>query len=107
MSLVAGNTVSMFSLGTFGGLGVASLAGGLIAGALGWRTIFLISIEASLLAYWWTRRTPWIRPEPISRRSWCRTATSESHTRMRAITARRARATLRAPAARVGSRNLC
>lgn len=56
--------VSMFSLGTFGGLGVASLAGGLIAGALGWRTIFLISIAASLLAYWWTRRTPWIRPEP-------------------------------------------
>lgn len=56
--------VSFFSLGTFGGLGVASLTGGLISGFLGWRSIFIASIVAAVIALFLTRHTPPLRPEP-------------------------------------------
>lgn len=50
--------VSFFSIGTFGGSGLTSLFGGLLAASIGWRSIFYLSIAAALLALYLTRRTP-------------------------------------------------
>lgn len=53
--------VSFFSIGTFGGLGLASLIGGAIASSIGWRSIFVVSIAVAVLALFLTRATPVIR----------------------------------------------
>lgn len=42
--------VSMWSIGSFGGAGLAAFVGGLTATTLGWRWIFVFSIVVSLLA---------------------------------------------------------
>lgn len=44
--------LSYWSFGSWGGGGVATLAGGLIATTLGWRWIFVISILVALIAMW-------------------------------------------------------
>lgn len=59
--------VSFFSVGTFGGLGVASLAGGIVASLFGWRSIFVASILVSLAALYLTRKTP-VTPGPKEER---------------------------------------
>lgn len=50
--------VSFFSIGTFGGSGLTSLFGGLLAASIGWRSIFMLSIAAALVALYLTRHTP-------------------------------------------------
>lgn len=55
--------VSMWSIGTFGGSGLASLFGGFVAGtAFGWRGVFLLSIVVSLLAMVLVRPIPESKP---------------------------------------------
>lgn len=44
--------LSYWSFGSWGGAGVATLAGGLIATYMGWRWIFVISIIVALIAMW-------------------------------------------------------
>lgn len=44
--------LSYWSFGSWGGGGVATLAGGLIATYLGWRWVFVISIIVALIAMW-------------------------------------------------------
>ncbi|MBM7637011.1 MFS transporter [Streptococcus saliviloxodontae] len=43
--------VSYWSMGTWGGTGLASFFGGAVAGALGWKYIFIFSIIASLVSF--------------------------------------------------------
>ncbi|WP_438348580.1 MFS transporter [Paenibacillus sp. FA6] len=50
--------LSYWSIGSWGGSGVCSLAGGAIATYLGWRWIFIFSIVFSLLAMWLIKDTP-------------------------------------------------
>jgi DHA2 family multidrug resistance protein-like MFS transporter len=50
--------LSYWSIGSWGGSGVASFAGGAIATALGWRWIFVFSILFSLLGMWLIKDTP-------------------------------------------------
>lgn len=57
--------LSFWSIGSWGGSGFCSLFGGLMAvSALGWRSIFWISIVLSLLALYLVRNTPRSRAEP-------------------------------------------
>lgn len=50
--------LSYWSIGSWGGSGVASFAGGAIATYLGWRWIFIFSIAFTLLAIWMIKDTP-------------------------------------------------
>jgi len=50
--------LSYWSIGSWGGSGVASFAGGAIATYLGWKWIFIFSIVFSLLAMWLIKDTP-------------------------------------------------
>ncbi len=50
--------VSMWSIGSFGGAGLAAFLGGLIATQWGWRWIFVFSILVSLVASLLVRGTP-------------------------------------------------
>jgi MFS transporter, DHA2 family, multidrug resistance protein len=50
--------LSYWSIGSWGGSGVASFAGGAIATYLGWKWIFIFSIVFSLLAIWLIKDTP-------------------------------------------------
>jgi len=50
--------LSYWSIGSWGGSGVCSLAGGAIATYLGWRWIFIFSVVFSLLAMWLIKDTP-------------------------------------------------
>ncbi len=50
--------VSMWSIGSWGGAGLGSLFGGLMAQSLGWRWIFFLSVAVSLLGLWLIRGTP-------------------------------------------------
>lgn len=50
--------LSYWSIGSWGGSGVASFAGGAIATYLGWRWIFVFSIIFSLLGMWLIKGTP-------------------------------------------------
>ncbi|KKK39848.1 quinolone resistance protein [Mesobacillus campisalis] len=50
--------LSYWSIGSWGGSGVASFAGGAIATYLGWRWIFVFSIIFSLLGMWLLKETP-------------------------------------------------
>lgn len=55
--------VSMWSIGAFGGSGLAALIGGFLTGtAIGWRGLFLISALVSVLAMWLVRPIPESRP---------------------------------------------
>lgn len=55
--------VSMWSIGSFGGAGLAAFLGGLIATTLGWRWIFVFSILVSVAATLLVRGTPESRVE--------------------------------------------
>ncbi|MBB6447942.1 MFS transporter [Bacillus benzoevorans] len=50
--------LSFWSIGSWGGSGVASFAGGTIATYLGWKWIFIFSIIFCLLAMWLIKDTP-------------------------------------------------
>ncbi|KAA9031197.1 MFS transporter [Niallia endozanthoxylica] len=50
--------LSFWSIGSWGGSGVASFAGGAIATYLGWKWIFIFSIIFSLLGIWLIKDTP-------------------------------------------------
>ena len=50
--------LSFWSIGSWGGSGVCSLFGGLIASSLGWRWIFWMSIATAVLSYLLIKGTP-------------------------------------------------
>lgn len=50
--------LSYWSIGSWGGSGVCSFAGGAIATYLGWRWIFIFSIVFAILAMWLIKDTP-------------------------------------------------
>lgn len=50
--------LSYWSIGSWGGSGVCSFAGGAIATYLGWKWIFVFSIVFALLAMWLIKETP-------------------------------------------------
>lgn len=50
--------LSYWSIGSWGGSGVCSFAGGLIATYMGWRWIFIISIIVALLAMLLLKNVP-------------------------------------------------
>ncbi|MFJ7685085.1 MFS transporter [Peribacillus butanolivorans] len=50
--------LSFWSIGSWGGSGVCSLAGGAIATYMGWRWIFIFSIIFAILAMWLIKDTP-------------------------------------------------
>lgn len=54
--------VSMWSIGSWGGSGLAAVFGGGVVIALGWRWIFVISIAVSVLAFFLIVGTPENRP---------------------------------------------
>jgi DHA2 family multidrug resistance protein-like MFS transporter len=57
--------MSFFSIGTWGGSGLCSLFGGFMAAtALGWRSIFWMSIIVALVSLFLVRGTPESRAEP-------------------------------------------
>ncbi|GAA6526985.1 multidrug efflux MFS transporter NorB [Intrasporangium sp. DVR] len=61
--------VSMWSIGSWGGSGVAAIFGGLIASAFDWRAIFYVSIAVSLLAIHLMRGTPESKADAGAHRS--------------------------------------
>lgn len=50
--------ISMWSIGSWGGSGLCSLLGGLMAENFGWRSIFWVAIAVSVLGLWMMRGTP-------------------------------------------------
>ncbi len=50
--------VSLWSIGSWGGGGLAALFGGLVTQSLGWRWIFFLSVAVALLGLWLIRGTP-------------------------------------------------
>lgn len=50
--------VSLWSIGSWGGSGLGSLFGGLVAQNFGWRWIFFASIAVALVGMWLVRGTP-------------------------------------------------
>lgn len=59
--------LSYWSIGSWGGSGVASFAGGAIATYLGWRWIFIFSILFALLGMWLVKDTPESKGESSGR----------------------------------------
>jgi len=57
--------LSYWSIGSWGGSGVCTLFGGLIATNFGWRSIFIISIILTILAMFLMKHTPETKAEPI------------------------------------------
>lgn len=55
--------ISLWSIGTFGGSGLTSLFGGLIASSLGWRYIFIFSVIIALIALFLVKGLPESRKE--------------------------------------------
>lgn len=50
--------VSMWSIGSWGGSGLAAIFGGYMATVVSWRAIFVTSIVISLISYWMIKGTP-------------------------------------------------
>lgn len=50
--------ISLWSIGTFGGSGLSSLTGGIIASNLGWRWIFFFAIIVAIIALLLTKELP-------------------------------------------------
>jgi len=48
--------ISLWSIGTFGGSGLSSLTGGIIASNLGWRWIFFFAIIVAVIALYSNER---------------------------------------------------
>ena len=57
--------LSYWSIGSWGGSGVCTLFGGLMATNFGWRFIFIISIILTILAMFLIKHTPETKAEPI------------------------------------------
>lgn len=57
--------LSYWSIGSWGGSGVCTLFGGLMATNFGWRSIFIISIILTILAMFLIKHTPDTKAEPI------------------------------------------
>lgn len=57
--------LSYWSIGSWGGSGVCTLFGGLMATNFGWRSIFIISIILTILAMILMKHTPETKAEPI------------------------------------------
>lgn len=57
--------LSYWSIGSWGGSGVCTLFGGLMATNFGWRSIFIISIILTILAMFLIKHTPETKAEPI------------------------------------------
>ena len=55
--------ISLWSIGTFGGSGLSSLTGGIIASNLGWRWIFFFAIIVAVIALYLTKELPENRRE--------------------------------------------
>ena len=47
--------ISLWSIGTFGGSGLSSLTGGIIASSLGWRWIFFFAVIVAIIALYLTK----------------------------------------------------
>ena len=50
--------ISLWSIGTFGGSGLSSLTGGIIASSLGWRWIFFFAVAVAIVALLLTKELP-------------------------------------------------
>ena len=50
--------ISLWSIGTFGGSGLRSLTGGIIASSLGWRWIFFFAVIVAIIALYLTKELP-------------------------------------------------
>ncbi len=50
--------LSFWSIGSWGGSGLCSLFGGLVASTIGWRWIFVMSIIVAIISYLLIRKTP-------------------------------------------------
>ncbi len=50
--------ISLWSIGTFGGSGLSSLTGGIIASSLGWRWIFFFAVIVAIIALLMTKELP-------------------------------------------------
>ncbi|HQA76149.1 MAG TPA: MFS transporter [Salinivirgaceae bacterium] len=50
--------ISLWSIGTFGGSGLSSLTGGIIASTLGWRWIFFFAVIVAVIALYMTKELP-------------------------------------------------
>lgn len=57
--------LSYWSIGSWGGSGVCTLFGGLMATNFGWRSIFIISIILTIIAMFLIKHTPETKAEPI------------------------------------------
>ena len=57
--------LSYWSIGSWGGSGVCTLFGGLMATNLGWRSIFIVSIILTILSMFLIKHTPETKAEPI------------------------------------------
>lgn len=63
--------VSMWSIGTFGGSGLAAIFGGFLAGTFfGWRAIFVLAILVSVISILLVRTLPESRPAADHRKGW-------------------------------------
>lgn len=61
--------LSFWSIGSWGGSGLSSLFGGLVASTIGWRWIFWMSIAVAALSALLLRGTPESKAEPTARQS--------------------------------------
>lgn len=59
--------VSLWSIGSSGGAGTSALFGGAMTSAFGWRSIFIVSIVASVIAFLLVFRTPETRATHVRR----------------------------------------
>ncbi|HDP4326701.1 TPA: MFS transporter [Staphylococcus aureus] len=57
--------LSYWSIGSWGGSGICTLFGGLMATYLGWRSIFIVSILLTLLSMYLIKHTPETKAEPV------------------------------------------
>ncbi|HHO1028437.1 TPA: MFS transporter [Staphylococcus aureus] len=57
--------LSYWSIGSWGGSGICTLFGGLMATYIGWRSIFIVSILLTLLSMYLIEHTPETKAEPV------------------------------------------
>ncbi|MCS5348920.1 MFS transporter [Staphylococcus aureus] len=57
--------LSYWSIGSWGGSGICTLFGGLMATYIGWRSIFVVSILLTLLSMYLIKHTPETKAEPV------------------------------------------
>jgi DHA2 family multidrug resistance protein-like MFS transporter len=61
--------LSFWSIGSWGGSGLSSLFGGLVASTIGWRWVFWMSIAVAVLSFLLIRGTPESKAAPTARKS--------------------------------------